>query len=181
MARSVTVAVAPPTVVGAYTVGTSPAVGQLTDDDFGITVTAIAPAVNEGTAARFNLNCGGATGTFTVSYTITGADAGVVITPSATSASVVCTGGTSVPTVVTVPTINDVIIGNQRNVTLTLTGVASLAAQAAAVVVGTPASAVVVVIDDDVPLIVPTMTAFGLGLMSLMLIGFAAFQRRRQR
>ncbi len=191
-AITVNVAVAPASVTGAYTVGTSPAVGQILDDDQGVTVTAVAASVTEGGNAVFNLNCGGATGFYIVSYTITGADAGVVITPSATSASINCTGQTGLGTVVTVPTVNDIIVGNTRTVTLTITGVVAANVTAAsdrakagqagtkAVVVGTPSSASVQVVDNDVPTTIPTMNAAGLGLMSLMLIGLAAFQRRRR-
>jgi hypothetical protein len=52
-------------------------------------------------------------------------------------------------------------------------------AAVAATIIGN-AIAVVNVTDDDQPQIVPTMSMLGLGFMSLMLAGFAAFQRRRE-
>ncbi|MBK8738763.1 MAG: IPTL-CTERM sorting domain-containing protein, partial [Betaproteobacteria bacterium] len=174
-AETVTLTVAPPTLVTDYTVavpaGSATATVTIIDDEIGITVAASSGAVPEGSAAVFNLSCSGASGQVTVNYTITGADAGVVITPSATTITMSCpTGGT-----VTVPTVNDGIVGNGRTVTLTITGIGQAPAN---VVVGAPSAATVQVIDDDRPLIIPTMSAFGLGLMSLML-GLVAFLRRR--
>ena len=178
---NVVVAVAAPTVVGSYTVGTpASATGVIADDDFGVTVTAVNSTVTEGQSAVFRINCNGATGSYTANYTITGRDTGSIATPSATTAPLVCTTGASAATV-TVSTIDDAIIGNNRSVTLTLTSVMAAGPGPAAVIVGTPASATVSVADNDQPLIVPTMGLLGLGLMSLMLAGLAGFQQRRRR
>ena len=75
--------------------------------------------------------------------------------------------------VVTVPTFNDTINGNTRNATLTL------GALPRGTVASGPQSATAAILDNDVPQVIPTMGALGLGLMSLMLAGLVGFQRRR--
>ena len=174
------VMVAAPTVTGSYAVGTpATATGTIADDDFGITVTAGTSAITEGQNAAFAINCNGASGNFTVNYTIAGRDTGSTATPSATTTQLVCAARNSTA-IVTVSTIDDVIIGNSRSVTLTLTSVTAQTPGLGTVNVGTPASATVNVADNDQPLIVPTMGLLGLGLMSLMLAGLAGFQQRRR-
>ena len=174
------VMVAAPTVTGSYAVGTpATATGTIADDDFGITVTAGTTAITEGQNAAFAINCNGASGNFTVNYTIAGRDTGSTATPSATTTQLVCAARNSTA-IVTVSTIDDVIIGNSRSVTLTLTSVTAQTPGLGTVNVGTPASATVNVADNDQPLIVPTMGLLGLGLMSLMLAGLAGFQQRRR-
>ena len=167
---------------GNYIVGTATATGVITDDDFAITVAPASGAVTEGQNAVFTISCNGATGSYTANYTITGRDAGSVITPPATATSVPlnCTTGTSTATV-TVSTIDDSIIGNARSVTLTVNSIAP----AGGVAVGTPATATVTVLDNDQPLIVqpvivPTMSAVGLGMLAMLIFGFAAFGQRRR-
>ena len=178
---NVIVTVAAPTVAGSYVIGSpASATGVIADDDFAVTVTAASSAVTEGQNALFTISCNGATGTYTANYTITGRDPASTATPSATTAPLVCTTGASTATV-TVSTTDDVIIGNGRSVTLTLTSVVAAVPGAGSVVVGTPASATVSVVDNDQPLIVPTMGLLGLGMMSLMLAGLAGFQQRRRR
>jgi IPTL-CTERM motif len=177
---NVVVAVAAPTVAGSYTVGTpSSATGVIADDDFGVSVAAVSGVVTEGQSAVFTISCNGATGSYTANYTITGRDTGSTVTPSATSAPLNCATATSTATV-TVTTIDDIIQGNNRAVTLTLNSVVASGPAPAAVIVGTPAAATVTVLDNDAPTIIPTISAFGLGLMSLLLAGFAAFQTRRR-
>ena len=176
---NVVVAVAAPTTSGSYVVGApASATGVIADDDFGITVTPSVSAIIEGQNAVFTLRCNGATGNYTVNYVITGRDAGSTVTPSATSAPLACTTGASTATV-TVSTIDDSIVGNSRSVTLTLSSVVAAGIGVQAVIVGTPAAATVTVADNDQPNVIPTLGVFGLGLMSLLLAGFAAFQRRR--
>lgn len=175
---NVTVAVAAPTVTGSYVVGTpSSATGVIADDDFGVTVTSSAATVVEGQSAVFTINCNGATGSFTANYTITGRDAGSTVTPSATAAPLNCTTGTSTATV-TVTTVDDQVLGNNRSVTLTLNSVVAAGPAPVAVIVGTPAASTVAVLDNDQPVVIPTMGMLGLGLMSLLLAGLAGFQRR---
>ena len=81
----------------------------------------------------------------------------------------------AVPT--TVQTADDAVIGNARSYTMTISVPPVM--QPTATVIGN-ATAVVAVADNDQPLSVPTLGAAGLGLMSLMLAGLAAFQRRRR-
>ena len=177
---NVVVTIAAPAMAGNYTVGTpSSATGVITDNDFAVTVTATSGAITEGQNAIFAINCNGASGTFTVNYTIAGRDAGSTATPSATTAQLVCATRTSSVTV-TVSTNDDAIVGNARSITLTLNSVVAATPGPGSVVVGTPASATVNVADNDVPLFVPTMGLFGLGLMSLLLAGLAGFQQRRR-
>ena len=166
---NVVVAVAAPTVASAYTVGTpASATGVINDNEIGISVAAT--GATEGSNVSFSITCTGpVASTATVTFAISGQDAGATITPAAGPVTVTC--GT--PLVVTVSTTNDVVIGNNRAVTLTLSAPVS-----PAVLVGS-ASVAAAVADNDQPTSIPTMSAFGLGLMSLMLIGFAAFQRRR--
>ena len=174
------IAVAAPTAVGSYVVGTpSSATGVIADDDFGVSPTASVSSVIEGQPAVFNINCNGAVGNFTVAYTLTGQDAGTVATP-ASPATLACTTGTSRLTI-TVPTIDDALIGNTRTIRLRVISVATAGTGPSAVVVGTPDSADVVVIDNDVPKDVPTMSSIALGMMALMIFGFAAFSQRRRR
>ena len=177
---NVAVTIAAPTAAGNYTVGTpSSATGVIADNDFGITVTTANGAITEGQNALFAINCNGASGTFTVNYTIAGRDTGSTATPSATTAQLVCANPTSTVTV-TVSTNDDAIIGNNRSVALTLTSVVAATPGPGSVIVGTPASATVNVADNDAPLFVPTMSWLGLGLMGLMLAGLAGFQQRRR-
>ncbi|MEO7255962.1 MAG: IPTL-CTERM sorting domain-containing protein, partial [Casimicrobium sp.] len=175
---NVVVAVAAPTVAGSYLVGTpSSATGVIADDE--ITVTVTPTGVIEGGVVTFAIACTGPAGASVtgLNFAVTPAqDAGAApATPGMSGAVGTLTCGT--PFVVSVPTFNDVIIGNTRSLTLTLSGTA-VGSNNASVTVPT-AAAVATVIDNDVPLIVPTMGAWGLGLMSLMLAGLVGFQRRR--
>jgi hypothetical protein len=168
---NVVVAVAAPTVAGAYTVGTpSSATGVIADDEVGVSVTASAGSVTEGGLITFTISCTGSAST-SVPFTLTGTIGTDVIGGATSPVALVC--GT--PQTVTVQTLDDTIQGNSRSVTLTLGtptgGNAALVPGASAVTVG--------VLDNDAPTVIPTMGVFGLGLMSLMLAGLAAFQRRR--
>lgn len=163
---------------GAYTVSTTAgsATGVIADDDIGVSVTATVGTVIEGQPAVFNVNCNGAVGNFTVVYTLTGQDAGTVATP-ASPATLACTTATSKLTV-TVPTIDDAIIGNTRSVKLKLVSVAAAGTGVLDVVLGTPSELTITVTDNDAPTVIPTMSPIALGLMALMIFGFAAFGQR---
>jgi hypothetical protein len=160
---------------GAYTVGNpSTASVTITDDEHAITVLAAVSTVTEGQAAVFNISCGGATGTFQVNYTISGADSGVTITPSDSSITLNCPTGGSV----TVPTIDDGVLGNSRVVTLTITGFGGEVP--AGVIIGSPSQASVNVLDNDRPNIIPTLSDLGLLMLVLTMAGFAGFAVRRK-
>lgn len=172
------VTVAAPTVSGAYTVGTpASATGVVADNDISVTVTTA--SVTEGGTVSFSIACTGPTGaTVTgLSFGVTPAqDAGAAAaTPGMSGAVGTLTCGTAF--VVSVPTFNDTIIGNNRSLTLALSGTA--VGNNGSSVVLPAAGSVASVIDNDVPLVVPTMGVIGLGLMSLMLAGLVGFQRRR--
>lgn len=175
---NVVVAVAAPTVAGSYTVGSpASATGVIADDE--ITVTVTATSVTEGGTVTFSIACTGPSGaTVTgLNFAVTPAqDPGAApATPGMSGAVGTLTCGT--PFVVSVPTVDDAIIGNNRTLTLTLSG-QGVDRNGGAVVVPTTAS-VANVNDNDSPRTIPTMGAIGLGLMSLMLAGLAGFQRRR--
>ncbi len=152
-----------------YTLGSPAAAsGTITDDEVGVSVSG--NGATEGSPVSFVLTCTGpAASTATVTFAISGQDAGAVITPAPGPVTVTC--GT--PTTVTVSTTNDAIQGNARSVGITLT---NPVAPAVLVGAGTASASV---LDNDAPLVVPTMSMLGLGFMSLMLAGFVAFQRRR--
>ncbi|MBL8311663.1 MAG: IPTL-CTERM sorting domain-containing protein [Burkholderiales bacterium] len=152
---------------GNYTIGTAAASGTITDDEVGVSV--VGTGAVEGSNVSFNITCTGpASSTATVTFAISGQDAGATITPAQGPVTVTC--GT--PTTVTVSTVNDATIGNNRSVSITLSNPV-----APAVLVTSTASAAVA--DNDQPTQIPTLGTLGLGLMSLMLAGLAAFQRRR--
>jgi hypothetical protein len=187
---NVAVAVAGPTVVGSYTVGASgSATGVIVDDDVavnavaGATGSAVASTVPEGAVVRFSVSCPTLVAPATFNYAITPAlTTGDVFAGGLATGSVTCpaaaAANVAIPTVIN--TINDLVIGNGRAYTMTLSVPSSQTRPGLlATVIGTR-SATVSVLDDDVPTVIPTMNAVGLGLMSLMLIGFAAFQRRRR-
>ena len=165
---------------GSYLVAVSPgnaATGTITDDEVGVTVTPL--GVTEGGSVTFTVACTGAAGVSVtgLNFAVTPAQDGgaAAATPGMSGAVGTLTCGT--PFVVTVPTVNDTTIGNGRSLTFALSGTAVASNQGTVSL--PPAAAVAIVADDDQPTVVPTMSALGLGLMSLMLFGFAAFQRRR--
>ena len=164
-----------------YTVATTPgnsATGTITDDDITVTVTPV--SVTEGGSVTFTIACTGPAG-----VSVTGLSFGV--TPAQDAGAAAATPGMSgavgplgtltcgTPFVVTVPTFNDTIIGNARSLSLALTGT-PVASNSGTVVLPTSA-AVAAVLDNDVPLIVPTMSAAG--LRSRGLIGWGRGRRRR--
>lgn len=168
---NVIVGVAAPTVAGSYTVGSpATATGVITDDEVGVSVAAVSGVVNEGGLVTFTVSCTGMAST-SVPFTLTGT-IGTDVVGGATS-PIALTCGT--PQTVTVQTVNNSIQGDNRSITLTL---GTPVGGNAALVPGSSA-ATVAILDDDGPKIVPTMGMLGLGLMSLMLAGLAAFQRRR--
>jgi hypothetical protein len=153
---------------GNYTVGTASASGTITDDEIGVSVTGTGAV--EGNNVSFSITCTGpANSTATVTFAISGQDAGATITPAQGPVTVTC--GT--PRTITVSTFDDLIQGNNRSVGITLSNPV-----APAVIVGSPTASASVA-DNDAPKLVPTMSMLGLGFMSLMLAGFVAFQRRR--
>ena len=197
-AETVIYAVAAPAAPTDYTVGSpASATVTITDDDVavnavsGATGSALSTSTAEGTIVRFSVSCPTLATAQSIDFSITPATAyaGDVYSGSPTG-SVTCPAAAAslvaVPT--TVQTINDTTIGNARTYTMTISipqvmiGAANNGLKAGAAVAATiigNAIAVVNVTDDDQPQIVPTMSMFGLGFMSLMLAGFVAFQRRR--
>lgn len=185
-----TVAVAAPTVAGAYTVGSpSSATGTINDDDVAVnavagnTGSAASMGITEGAVARFSVSCPTLAAPFTVNYSIAPATpaTGDVFVGGGATGSVTCPAAAAslvaVPT--TVQTLDDSLIGNARTYTMTISVPAVPGPAPAATVIGN-AVATVVVADNDQPTSIPTMGAAGLGLLSLMLAGLAAFQRRRR-
>ena len=168
---------------GNYLVAATPAnaaTGTITDDEIRVTVTPL--SVTEGGAVTFTVACIGPAGVSVtgLNFAVTPAqDVGAAAaTPGMSGAVGTLTCGT--PFVVTVPTVNDTTIGNGRSLSFALSGTAVASNQGSVTLPA--AAAVATVADNDQPVAptsIPTMSVFGLGLMSLMLFGFAAFQRRR--
>ncbi len=157
-------AAVPPYSVGAPAAAT----GTLLDDEVGVSVTAA--SATEGSPVSFTISCTGTlAGPVSIPFTITGVNAPDGPAPVGPAAIASCPGSV----VVTVPTFNDSINGNARGITITL---GALPAGTAA---SGPQAVTAAVLDNDAPLVVPTMGALGLGLMSLMLAGLVGFQRRR--
>jgi len=168
---NVVVGVAAPTVASDYTVGApATATGVIADDEVGVSVAAVSGVITEGGLATFTISCTGVA-TTSVPFTLTGTVGTDVVGGATSPIALVC--GT--PQTVTVQTAQNTISGDGRSLTLTL---GTPTGGNAALVPGQSASTVAV-LDDDGPKIVPTMGMLGLGLMSLMLAGLAAFQRRR--
>jgi hypothetical protein len=198
-AETIMYMVAAPNAPADYTVGSpASATATITDDDVAVNAvagasgSAVSTSTAEGTVVRFSVSCPALTAAQSINFAITPATAypGDVYSGSPTG-SVTCPAAAAslvaVPT--TVQTINDTTIGNARTYTMTISipqvmiGAANNGLKAGAAVAATiigNAIAVVNVTDDDQPQIVPTMSMLGLGFMSLMLAGFAAFQRRRE-
>ncbi|TAG04715.1 MAG: IPTL-CTERM sorting domain-containing protein [Betaproteobacteria bacterium] len=185
--RSVTALVAAPGTRTDYTQSSATA-AQVTIADDEVTVNAIAGAtgtatsgsVPEGAVASFSVSCP-AGDAIALNYSITPALVGLdsFLTGSANGV-VNCTGSlnANLP-VATIQTDNDTTIGNNRSYTMTLTPDTAGKIGVLATVIGN-ASATVNVLDDDQPKSIPTMGAFGLGLMSLLLVGIAGFVQRRR-
>ncbi len=197
-AETIIYTVAAPTAPTDYTVGSpASATATITDDDAavnavaGSTGAAVAASTAEGTVVRFSVSCPTLAASQTINFAITPATAytGDVYSGS-TTGSVTCPAAAAslvaVPT--TVQTINDTTVGNTRVYTMTISVPAPIGASldtlkasgpsVAATIVGN-ATATVTVTDDDQPVGVPTMGTLGLGLMGLLIAGFAGFQRRR--
>ncbi len=173
-----------------YTTGSpSSATGTINDDDVAInavagnTGSAASMGITEGAVARFSVSCPTLAAPFTVNYSIAPATpaTGDVFVGGGATGSVTCPAAAAslvaVPT--TVQTLDDSLIGNARTYTMTISVPAVPGPAPAATVIGN-AVATVVVADNDQPTSIPTMGAAGLGLLSLMLAGLAAFQRRRR-
>lgn len=145
----------------------------------GSTGSATSMTITEGGIASFSVACPTLTAAQTVNYSITPATpaTGDTFVGGGATGTVTCPAAAAslVPIPTTVQTIDDTVIGNSRVYSVTI----SLSGNSTGVVVGN-ASAQVLVQDNDQPLVVPTMGAAGLGLMSLMLAGLAALQRRRR-
>jgi hypothetical protein len=170
-----------------YVLTTASASALIADDDFavnavaGLTGTAITATVAEGGVARFSVSCPTLPAQATFNYAITPALAtGDVFAGGTATGTVTCpaAAASNVPIPTVINTINDLVIGNNRSYTMTLSSGGNKPSLLATVIGASAAT--VNVLDDDVPTVIPTMNAVGLGLMSLMLIGFAAFQRRRR-
>ncbi len=171
----------------AYTTGTpSSATGTITDDEVavnavaGSTGSATSMTITEGGIASFSVACPTLTAAAqTVNYSITPATpaTGDTFVGGGATGTVTCPAAAAslVPIPTTVQTIDDTVIGNSRVYSVTI----SLSGNSTGVVIGN-ASAQVLVQDNDQAVVVPTMGAAGLALMSLMLAGLAALQRRRR-
>lgn len=188
---NVPVTVAAPTVAGAYTVGSpATATGVINDDEVAVnavagnTGSAASLGITEGGIARFSVSCPTLTTPFTVNYSISPATpaTGDAFVGGVATGSVTCPAAAAslvaVPT--TVQTIDDTVVGNSRTYTMTISVPTLPPAPAPAATVIGNAVAVVTVADNDQPKSVPTLGAVGVGLMSLMLAGLVAFQRRRR-
>jgi IPTL-CTERM motif len=190
-ARSVTALVAAPGARTDYTQSsTTPAQVTIADDEAvvnavaGATGTATSGSVPEGNVVRFSVSCPTLTTLATFNYTITPALSGAdVFAGGAATGIVTCpaAAASNVAIATTITTDNDTTIGNNRSYTMTLSPETAMLAKVGvlATVIGN-ASATVNVLDDDVPKSIPTMGAFGLGLMSLLLVGIAGFVQRRR-
>lgn len=145
----------------------------------GSTGSATSMTITEGGIARFSVACPTLTAAQTVNYSITPATpaTGDTFVGGGATGTVTCPAAAAslVPIPTTVQTIDDTVIGNSRVYSVTI----SLSGNSTGVVIGN-ASAQVLVQDNDQAVVVPTMGAAGLGLMSLMLAGLAALQRRRR-
>lgn len=152
-----------------YSVGSpSSATGTIVDDEVGVSVTGT--SATEGSPVTFTITCTGTlAGPVLIPYTIAGVNTPDGPAPVGPASIASCPGSVTI----VVPTFNDTTVGNTRTFTITL---GTLPPGTAA---NGPLTASASAIDNDVPLTIPTMGVIGLGLMSLMLVGLAGFQRRR--
>jgi hypothetical protein len=160
---------------GQYTIGTGTVAVSFVNDDAAPTanVTATAASITEGGLATFTLACTGTGGPFAVPFTINtiGTDTGP--TP-ASPVNLTC--GT--PVNITVQTAQNTIAGDSRTLTLTL------GTLPAGLTLGTGTASVTVADDDAVAgaaVNIPTIGAFGIGLMTLLIAGFGALAQRRRK
>jgi IPTL-CTERM motif len=158
-----------------YTLGaTTSAAVTINDDDVAPTasVAAGAATITEGNTATFTLSCTGPATLYAIPYTVNTIAGDGVPTP-ASPASLTC--GT--PLSITVTTTDNAVQGDSRSLTLTLGALPS------GLTLGTGAASVTVQ-DNDAPTvaaIVPTLGAFGIGLMALLIAGFGALTQRRRK
>ena len=163
---------------GAYTVG-APAVatGTITDNEIGISVTRISDATEGGSPGLFRVCRTGSTAAQQiVSFTLGGnAVQGADYTLSGNSGStvVIAVGAGCADLGVTV--VNDKVVNGSRTVTIALS-----AGEGTQLVPG-QGSAVMVLIDEDQPTTIPTLSTYGLMLLSLLLAAAAGFSARRRR
>jgi hypothetical protein len=168
----------------AYTTGTpSSATGTITDDDVavqavaGATGTAASGSVVEGGLVVFSVACPVNPTPTTFNYTVTPAlTTGDTFMTGSSSGSVTCPAAGGNVVAVQIQTINDTVIGNNRTYTFTI----SPPPPAPGAVIITRASATFAVLDNDQPTQIPTLGAFGLGLMGLLIAGLAALVQRRR-
>lgn len=169
----------------AYTTGSpASATGTITDDDVavqavaGATGTAANSSVVEGGLVVFSVACPVNPTPTTFNYTVTPAlTTGDAFTTGSSSGSVTCPAAGGNVVAVEIQTINDTTIGNNRTYTFTI----SEPPPAPGAVVITRASATFAVLDNDQPTQIPTLGAFGLGLMGLLIAGFGALVQRRRK
>jgi large repetitive protein len=155
-----------------YTVGSpASAVGVITDNEIGVSVAASVASITEGGLATFTLSCTGS-GTFAVDFSVNAIAGDTGPTP-ASPVNLTC--GT--PQNVTVQTAENTTPADTRSLTLAITSVGL----GAAIVPGQGTASVTVLDNDGLPVGVPTMGIFGLGLLGLLMAGVAGlFQRRRK-
>lgn len=155
-----------------YTVGSpATATGVIADDEIGVSVAAASGLITEGGLATFTLSCTGS-GTFAVNFTVNTIVGDSAPTP-ASPVNLTC--GT--PVNVTVQTTDNTNPADSRALTLTITSVGS----GAAVTPGAGSATVNVQDNDGPPPTIPTMGAFGLGLLGLLIAGVAGFAQRRRK
>jgi hypothetical protein len=155
-----------------YAVGApATATGVIADDEIGVSVAAVSGLITEGGLATFALSCTGS-GSFVVNYTVNTIGTDGAPTPAS---GLTLTCGT--PTNVTVQTAQNTTPADSRALTLTITSVGA----GAAIVPGSGSAAVNVQDDDGPPPTIPTMGAFGLGLLGLLMAAVAGFAQRRRK
>jgi hypothetical protein len=170
------VATITPTAGTGYSPGTAGSVTVTDDDVVNVTVTPL--GTTEGGNAQFSVACTGPAGASVtgLTYTIGTVAPDAPIAGSLPVGTLTC--GT--PNVFLVPTVNDTTQGNARSVTFTLAGPGAVTGGGTP---NLPANLVftAAVADDDRPTVVPTMGAFGLGLLGLLVAGFGALVQRRRK
>lgn len=156
-----------------YVVGSpATATGVIADDEIGVSVAATTASITEGGTATFTLSCSGVGGPFAIPFTVNTVAGDGAPTP-ASPVNLTC--GT--PVSVTVTTTQNTTPADSRSLTLTLGALPA----GVALVPGQGTATVLVQDDDGPPPTIPTMGAFGLGLLSLLMALVAGFAQRRRK
>jgi hypothetical protein len=166
-----------PTAGTGYSAGTAGNVSVTDDDAVNVTVTPVGAV--EGGVASFSIACTSSNAGTTVTgltYTIATTSPEAPVVGVQNVGTLTC--GT--PVVVNIPTVNDTTVGNSRSITLTLAGPGAVTGGGTPTLPGTLAF-VAAVADNDQPTVIPTMGAFGLGLLGLLIAGIGGFVQRRRK